>query len=76
MFDRILNVNLDEFDKLTERFKWRFYEILDENQIRVEVPKGDTQNLVLTVSNTQANKDKLESMGFIKQDIKNWRDWN
>ena len=75
MYDRILNVDLSDFDKLTERFKWRFYEIINEDQIRVEVPKGDNEALVLYVGNVKEIEKKLESMGFIRQEIKQWRDW-
>jgi hypothetical protein len=75
MYDRILTVSLAEFDKLTERFKWRFYEIIDEDKIRVEVPKGDNEALVLYVGNVKEYTKQLDEMGFIKQEIKQWRDW-
>jgi len=75
MFDRILSVDLVEFDKLTERFKWRFYEIISEDQIRVEVPKGDDEALVLYLGNIKAVVDQLKKLGFIEQRIKQWREW-
>jgi len=73
VFDRVLYVDLPEFDKLTERFKWRFYEILDDEQIRVEVPKGDNEALVLYIGNLKEHVTALEKMGFIKQEVKQWR---
>ena len=75
VFDRILSVELVEFDKLTERFKWRFYEIINEDQIRVEVPKGDDEVLVLYLGNIKAVVDQLKKLGFIEQRIKQWREW-
>ena len=75
MFDRVLSVELVEFDKLTERFKWRFYEIINEDQIRVEVPKGDDEALVLYLGNIKAVVDQLKKLGFIEQHIKQWREW-
>ena len=73
VFDRVLYVDLPDFDKLTERFKWRFYEILDDEQIRVEVPKGDNEALVLYIGNLKEHVTALEKMGFIKQEVKQWR---
>jgi len=75
VFDRVLYVDLPEFDKLTERFKWRFYEILDDEHIRVEVPKGDAEALVLYVGNLKEVVTSLDKMGFIKQEVKQWRDY-
>ena len=75
MFDRVLSVELVEFDKLTERFKWRFYEIINEDQIRVEVPKGDDEVLVFYLGNIKAVVDQLKKLGFIEQHIKQWREW-
>ena len=75
MFDRILSVELVEFDKLTERFKWRFYEIINEDQIRVEVPKGEDEALVLYLGNVKAIVEQLKKLGFIEQHIKQWREW-
>lgn len=75
MFDRVLTISLPEFDKLTERFKWRFFEVIDEDQIRVEVPKGDSECLVLYVGNVKEIKSQLLAFGFIEQNIKQWRDW-
>ena len=75
MYDRLLHVSLPEFDKLTERFKWRFYEIIDDEHIRVEVPKGDNEALVLYVANLKEHCKQLDEMGFIKQEIKQWRDY-
>jgi len=75
MFDRVLSVDLIEFDKLTSRFKWRFFEVLDEDQIRVAVPKGDRENLVIYVGNLKETQAQLNGLGFIEQNIKQWRDW-
>ena len=74
VFDRVLHVDLKEFDKLTDRFKWRFYEILDDT-IRVEVPKGDNEALVLNLDNLKEHVKMLDEMGFIQQEVKQWRDY-
>ena len=72
MFDRVLKTDLENFIKATERFKWRFFEIIDEDTIRVEIPKGD-ENLVIYVANNKDNRTSLEVNYFIEQEVKTWR---
>ena len=74
MFDRVLTVNVERFINLTERFKWRFYETNDD-RIRVIVPRGDNENLVLYVEYSELVESTLVNNGFIKQDIQGWREY-
>lgn len=74
MFDRVLELDLGDFMNATQRFKWRFFEVLpDGDRIRIEVPKGDTENLVLIVENTAEIVLALKANDFIEQEIKTWR---
>lgn len=76
VFDRVLDMDLVDFIQATERFKWKFYEITsDEETIRVEVPRGDTENLVLYLDNSKDAILSLEAEGFHLQEIKQWREF-
>ena len=76
VFDRVLDMDLADFIQATERFKWKFYEITsDEETIRVEVPRGDSENLVLYLNNSEDAVLVLETEGFHLQEIKQWREF-
>ena len=67
--DRVLKVDLDTAVRLLEGTKWKFYEILGEDKIRVEVPKND-ETLVVELANNKENLRALKGEGFIEQEIR------
>jgi len=76
VFDRVLDMDLADFIQATERFKWKFYEITsDEETIRVEVPRGDSENLVIYLDNDEDTIISLNVEGFHRQEIKQWREF-
>ena len=44
-FDRVIKVSLDEFDRLTERYKWRCYEVREE-EIRIDKEAADKKKQI------------------------------
>jgi len=70
--DRVLKVDLDTAVRLLEGTKWKFYEVVDENKVRVEVPK-DWETLVIELNNDKETKTALNKEGFIEQEIRPWR---
>ena len=76
MYDRVLTLSIEDFDRITERYKWRFYEIIEDGaRIRVEVPKGDQEVLVVYYPYDSQTEEELQRRGFILQEVKNWRDY-
>ena len=67
--DRVLKVDLDTAIRLLEGTKWKFYEILGDDKIRVEVPKND-ETLVVELDNNKENLRALKAEGFIEQEIR------
>jgi len=67
--DRVLKVDLDTAVRLLEGTKWKFYEIISDDTIRVEVPKND-ETLVVELKNTKETIRALNSEGFIEQEIR------
>ena len=73
-FDRILKVDLDTAIRLTEPFKWKFYERNGNETLRVEIPRnGD--NIVFELPDNPNTIKKLKAEGFIEQEIKPWRQY-
>jgi len=70
--DRVLMVDLDTAVRLLEGTKWKFYELVDEDRIRVEVPK-DKETLVVDLPNNEKTELQLRNEGFIRQEIRPWR---
>jgi len=70
--DRVLKVDLDTAVRLLEGTKWKFYEIVDEDTIRIEVPK-DRENLVIEAPNNDKTQARLRAEDFIQQEIRPWR---
>jgi len=70
--DRVLMVDLDTAVRLLEGTKWKFYEIIDDDRVRIEVPK-DSENLVVELQNTDKIIQRLQAEDFIKQEIRPWR---
>jgi len=70
--DRVLKVDLDTAVRLLEGTKWKFYEIIDDERVRIEVPK-DSENLVVEIQNTDKNLQRLKVEDFIQQEIRPWR---
>lgn len=76
VFDRVLDMDLADFIQATERFKWKFYEVKEgADVIRVEVPRGDSECLVLYLDWSEDMEIKLQSEGFHEQKIKQWREF-
>jgi len=70
--DRVLMVDLDTAVRLLEGTKWKFYELVDEDRIRVEVPK-DKETLVVELPFNEKTELQLRNEGFIRQEIRPWR---
>lgn len=70
--ERILKgVGIDEAIRLMERFKWKFFEAVQE-KIRIEIPHERLGTLVVELENTSENQAKLLKEGFLEQEIR-WR---
>jgi len=67
--DRVLKVDLDTAIRLLEGTKWKFYEIVNDEELRIEVPK-DSENLVVELTNNKETLQALKSEGFIQQEIR------
>ena len=70
--DRVLMVDLDTATRLLEGTKWKFYELVDDDTIRIEVPK-DKETLVIEIPHNEKNELQLRKEGFIRQEIRPWR---
>lgn len=70
--DRVLKVDLDTAVRLLEGTKWKFYEIVDDDRVRIEVPK-EKENLVVEIQNNDKTIQRLRAEDFIQQEIRPWR---
>lgn len=70
--DRVLMIDLDTAVRLLEGTKWKFYELVDPETIRLEVPK-DKETLVIELPFNEKTELQLRSEGFIRQEIRPWR---
>lgn len=71
MFDRVLDMSLEDFIVATQRYSWKFYEYRDDgSMIRVEIPRGE-DTLVLMIDASDEHAKMLKKEGFILQE-KQW----
>jgi len=70
--DRVLKVDLDTAVRLLEGTKWKFFEVVNDDELRVEVPR-DSETLVVELTNNKETLQALKAEGFIQQEIRPWR---
>jgi hypothetical protein len=77
--ERVLLVNLETAVQIFDRFKWKFYTVM-EDYVKVEVPRGTSESYVVEVpygNEAQFKQvvDRLRGEEFIQQEIRQVKDW-
>jgi len=57
---------VDEAIELLQGMRWKFYEVVSPDEIRIEFKRADELN-VIELPNKSGTEKKLKAEGFIKQ---------
>ena len=71
--ERVLELDLETTIEAFSRFRWKYFNVLDdEKRVQVEVPKNDSESLIVELPYEDETEQKqivkkLKSEGFFKQ---------